>query len=126
MLKHIRAFVCASTLGLFLFSNQAFGQQARLHIEDDGKVRKEHQEHHAKVGHKITWARRSGSSKPWYVKFDESPCAEGSEFGSDRGKTCTINVTCKAAGDEGCKAYSYKSATGSDQALNDPTVVVDP
>jgi hypothetical protein len=110
-----------------LLSTQAFAQQLhKLHIDDTGKVLKQHQEHHVKAGHKVTWLRHTGGAKPWYVKFDESPCAEGKEFGSDRGKTCTINVACQAQGDPGCKSYSYSSATGATAAMQDPHVVVDP
>jgi hypothetical protein len=110
-----------------LWSTQAFAQQLhKLHIDDTGKVLKQHQEHHVKAGHKVTWLRHTGGAKPWYVKFDESPCAEGKEFGSDRGKTCTINVACQAKGDPGCKSYSYSSATGATAAMQDPHVVVDP
>ena len=64
--------------------------------------------------------------RPWYVKFDDSPCAEGKEFGSDRAKTCTIKVACHAKGDAGCNSYSYNSATGATASMQDPHVVVDP
>lgn len=112
---------------VLLFSPAAFAQQLHtLHIDDTGQVIKKHQVHHVKVGHKVTWVRHSGAGKPWYVKFDESPCGEGAEFGSDRGKTCTVNVACHAKGDAGCKAYSYRSATGATASMQDPTVVVDP
>jgi hypothetical protein len=110
-----------------LWSTQASAQQLhKLHIDDTGKVLQQHQEHHVKAGHKVTWLRHTGGAKPWYVKFDDSPCAEGKEFGSDRGKTCTINVACQATGDLGCKSYSYSSATGATAAMQDPHVVVDP
>ena len=112
---------------LLLFSTQAFAQQRHeLHIDDTGRVIKKHQTHHVKVGHLVTWVRHSGAGKPWYVKFADSPCAEGKEFGSDRTGTCTINVACHAKGDPGCKAYSYKSATGANASMMDPTVIVDP
>jgi len=118
---------CAVGLGGLLIAFQAYGQERHeLHIDDQGKVIKKHQEHHAKSGHTITWVRHSGASKPWYVKFDESPCAEGNEFGSDRVKTCTVNVSCRAKGDKGCKAYAYKSATGPAAAGDDPHVIIDP
>src|SRR5579864_5652048 len=124
----MRVYFSRMALGtVLLWSSQAFAQQLHeLHIDDTGKVIKKHQVRHVKVGHKVTWLRHTGASKPWYVKFDDSPCAEGGEFGSDRGKTCTIKVACQAKGDAGCKAYSYNSATGATASLNDPTVVVDP
>jgi hypothetical protein len=112
---------------LLLCSTQAFAQQLhKLHIDDTGTVLKQHQEHHVKVGHKVTWVRHTGAAKPWYAKFDDSPCAEGSEFGSDRAKTCTIKVACHAKGDAGCRAYSYNSATGATASMQDPHIVVDP
>jgi len=112
---------------LLLWSPQLFAQQLhKLQIDDTGKVIKQHQVHHVKAGHKVTWLRKSGAAKSWYVKFDDSPCGEGKEFGSDRAKTCTINVACHAKGDAGCRAYSYNSATGASASLSDPTVVVDP
>ncbi|HLK18166.1 MAG TPA: hypothetical protein VKT81_04385 [Bryobacteraceae bacterium] len=112
---------------LLLCSAQAFAQQMHtVHIDDTGAVLKKHQEIHVKVGHKVTWVRHTGAAKAWYAKFEDSPCAEGKEFGSDRGKTCTIKVACHAQGDEGCRAYSYNSATGATASKQDPHVVVDP
>jgi hypothetical protein len=112
---------------LLLWSTQAFGQQVhQVHIDDTGKVLKKHQTIHVKEGHKVTWVRHTGAAKPWYAKFDDSPCAEGKEFGSDRAKSCTIKVACHAKGDAGCRAYSYNSSTGATASLQDPTVVVDP
>jgi hypothetical protein len=112
---------------LLLWSTPAFSQQVhKLHIDDTGKVLKQHQEVHVKVGHKVTWVRHTGAAKPWYAKFDDSPCAEGKEFGSDRARTCTIKVDCHAKGDAGCRAYSYNSATGATASMQDPHVVVDP
>jgi hypothetical protein len=81
---------------------------------------------HTKTGKKVAWVRHSGSSKPWFVKFSgDSPCKEGTEFGSSGKKTCTINV-CKAAGEAGCKSYTYSSATGPNDPLHDPEIIVDP
>jgi hypothetical protein len=122
--------LCISGLGLsallLLGASLAYGQQHQVRVGDDGQVLPRHQHMHAKAGHKINWARASGASKTWYVKFDDSPCAEGNEFGSDRAKTCTINVACKAAGDPGCKAYAYQSATGPNATANDPDIIIDP
>jgi len=112
---------------LLLCSTQAFAQQLhKLHIDDTGKVLKQHSEIHVKEGHKVTWVRHTGAAKPWYAKFDDSPCAEGKEFGSDRTKTCTIKAACHAKGDAGCHAYSYNSSTGATASRQDPHVVVDP
>ena len=124
----MKLYLSRLALGVtLLWSPLAFAQQMHtLHIDDQGKVLKKHQEHHVKSGNKVTWMRHSGAAKAWFVKFDESPCAEGSEFGSDRAKTCTINVVCEKNGDPGCKSYAYKSATGAAAAMNDPHVVVDP
>jgi hypothetical protein len=99
----------------------------QLNIDDTGQVVPAHQHHHNKVGHKVTWARVSGSSKPWFVKFTAgSPCAEGNTLGSSSAKTCTIRVKCNAAGDPGCKSYPYKSATGPNDPPHDPEIIVDP
>jgi hypothetical protein len=118
---------CFALSTLLLCSTQGFAQQLhKLHIDDTGTVLKQHQEHHVKVGHKVTWVRHTGAAKPWYAKFDDSPCAEGSEFGSDRTKTCTIKVACHAKGDAGCRTYSYNSATGATASMQDPHIVVDP
>jgi hypothetical protein len=118
---------CFSVIALLVFAPQVFAQQLhKLQIDDTGAVIKKHQEHHVKAGHKVTWLRVSDAKKSWYVKFDESPCAEGKEFGSDRAKTCTVKVACHAKGDAGCRAYSYSSATGATTSMSDPHVVVDP
>jgi plastocyanin len=124
MKLHLYSF----TLGALLLSPpQIFAQQLhKLQIDDTGTVVKQHQEHHVKVGHRVTWLRKSSAKNSWYVKFDDSPCAEGKEFGSDRSKTCTIKVACHAQGDAGCRAYSYNSATGATASMSDPHVVVDP
>ena len=112
---------------LLLFgSSVAYSQSATLHLDDSGKIVAAEQHHHAKVGHKITWVRQSASNRPWFVKFDRSPCAEGSVFGSDRTKTCTVKVTCTVANSSGCGSYKYSSATGPNAPLNDPDIIVDP
>lgn len=112
---------------LLLCSTQAFGQPVhQVHIDDTGKVLKKHQTIHVKEGHQVTWVRHTGAAKPWYAKFDDSPCAEGKEFGSDRAKSCTIKVACHAKGDAGCRAYPYNTSTGATASMQDPTVVVDP
>jgi hypothetical protein len=112
---------------LLLGSSLAYSQNAKLHVDDDGKMIPEHEHHHTKAGRKVTWVRHSGSSKPWFVKFDgDSPCAEGTELGSDRKKTCTVKVACKAPGDAGCKSYTYQSSTGPTAAQHDPEIIVDP
>jgi hypothetical protein len=124
----MKAYISGLGLGalLLLGSNLAYGQKHQVNVGDDGQVVTQHQHMHAKAGHTINWRRATGGSKPWFVKFADSPCAEGSEFGSDRAKTCTIKVACKAAGDAGCKAYAYQSATGPNATLNDPDIIVDP
>lgn len=122
-----RCFYRLSLSAVLLCACQAFSQQQhQLHIDDTGQVIKKHQTRHVKNGQKVTWLRHTGAAKPWYVKFDESPCAEGKEFGSDRSKTCTIQVACRAKGDAGCKSYAYNSATGATASMQDPHVVVDP
>jgi hypothetical protein len=109
-----------------LGASVAYSQQTQLHVNDDGTMRPEHQTHHTKAGRKVAWRRHSGSAKPWFVKFTgDSPCAEGAQFGSAGAKTCTINV-CKAAGDAGCKSYKYSSATGPNDPMHDPEIIVDP
>ena len=118
--------ILAGAALLFFGAGIAYGQNATLRIDDSGKVIATDFHHHAKVGHKITWARQSGGAKPWFVRFADSPCAEGSEFGSDRGKTCTVQVTCSAGNGSGCKPYKYSSATGPNAPMNDPDIIVDP
>jgi hypothetical protein len=114
-------------VGLMLLGSGAgFSQQTALHVDDDGKMIPAHEHHRTKAKRKVTWVRHSDSSKPWFVKFTgDSPCAQGKEFGNDRAKTCTISV-CKAKNDPGCKAYPYQSATGPDQPMHDPDIIVDP
>lgn len=111
---------------LLLGASVAYGQQHRVDVDDNGKVVTAHEHMHAKAGHTIVWGRKTGASKTWFVKFAESPCAEGNEFGSDGAKVCHINVVCKVKGDAGCKAYPYQSATGRAAQMNDPDVIVDP
>ena len=112
---------------MLLGSSLGYSQQTNLHVDDEGKMIPGHEQHHTKAGRKVSWVRHSGSSKPWHVKFTaDSPCKEGQEFGSDRAKTCTINVACKAAGDPGCKSYQYESSTGPGSAPHDPEIIVDP
>jgi hypothetical protein len=112
---------------MLLGSSLAYSQQTKLHVDDDGKMIASHEKHHTKAGRKVTWVRHSSAKKPWFIHFTgESPCKEGQEFGSDRAKTCTINVACKAAGDSGCKSYPYQSATGPKDPLHDPEIIVDP
>jgi len=99
----------------------------QLQIDDTGKVVPEHQQHHAKKGDKITWTRRSGAKKTWYVKFTgDSPCAEGKIFASGRRVSCTVNAACSSTGDAGCKSYHYQSATARRAQMNDPEIVIDP
>jgi hypothetical protein len=98
-----------------------------LLIDDTGKVVTEHQQHRAKKGDKISWARQSDSTKPWYVKFTgASPCAEGKQFGSGRSGVCTVKAVCNKAGDAGCKSYHYQSATARGAQLNDPEIIIEP
>jgi hypothetical protein len=120
-----------SSLGLaallLLGSSVAYSQTPKLHVDDDGKMIPGHESHHTKAGRKVAWVRHSGSSKPWFVKFtSDSPCKEGTTFGSAGAKTCTINAACKASGDAGCKSYKYSSATGPNGPMNDPEIIVDP
>ena len=120
-----------SSLGLaallLLGSSLAYSQTTTLHVDDTGKMIPGHASHRTKTGRKVAWVRHSGSSKPWFVKFAaDSPCAEGTEFGSAGAKTCTINAACKAAGDAGCKSYKYSSATGPTAPMHDPEIIVDP
>lgn len=102
-----------------------YAANATLRIDDKGSVIAPDQHRHAKVKDTITWVRQSGAAKSWFVNFPKSPCAEGAQFGSDRGKTCTINVTCPAKGDPAC-TFPYQSSTGPTAAQNDPDIIVDP
>jgi hypothetical protein len=96
------------------------------HLDDTGKMISAEQHVHAKPGHVVTWARKTGAAKSWYVKFtDKSPCSNGSEFGSDRAKVCNIVAVCKIANDASC-IFPYQSATAPGAAMNDPDVIVDP
>lgn len=109
----MRAHICWCIVTvLLLFSGALYGQQVQLQIDDKGEVVRANQQHNAKNGHKITWQRQTGAAKSWYVTFAESPCAEGSEFGSGvKRTTCTISVACNATDITGCKACKYSSAT---------------
>ena len=110
---------------LVLASTAVCGQQAQLQIDDTGQVIANHQQHRAKNGDKITWQRKKGASKSWYVRFAESPCGEGSEFRSDgQAKTCTISVACNETDQSGCKSYNYSSATSPNSDLHDPVIIV--
>jgi len=112
---------------LLIATSQMYAQSAQLHIDDAGKVLAQHEHHHTKAGRTVSWVRHSGGNKPWSVTFSgDSPCKEGSTFGSNGPKTCTINVVCKAKGDPGCKTYAYNSSTGPGAAQNDPDIIVDP
>ena len=125
-----KAYLGAIILGLSLIvmSPPAVAQNPhQLKIDDGGKVIPEHQQHHAKKGDKISWTRQSGANKSWYVKFTgDSPCAEGKQFGSGRGGSCTVKAVCNKAGDPGCKSYHYQSATARRAQLNDPEIIIDP
>lgn len=103
-----------------LLSGLTWAQEATLKIDDKGVVISADQTHHTKRGRKITWARQSGGGKSWYVEFAESPCVEGSKFGTGLGKVCTISP------DAAFKSYKYSSALSSSGPLHDPDVVVDP
>ncbi len=125
-----KAFFAAVTFGVWLFavSVPALAQDPhQLHIDDTGKVLPQHQQHHARKGDKISWTRDSGANKSWYVKFTgDSPCAEGKQFVSGRGRSCTVNAVCNKAGDPGCKSYHYQSGTARRAKLNDPEIIIDP
>jgi hypothetical protein len=95
-------------------------------VGDDGAVVPEHQTVHRKKGDTVDWGRRTAGQRTWYVKFDESPCAEGAEFGHDRGTSCTISVACNKAGDAACKSYRYRSALSAREQMHDPIIIVDP
>jgi hypothetical protein len=123
-----KSYFSAFTLGAWFIavSTPALAQN-RLLIDDTGKVVPEHQQHHAKKGDKISWARQSGAKKSWYIKFPgDSPCAEGKEFRSARHATCTVSAACGKPGDPACKSYHYQSATARQATLNDPEIVLDP
>lgn len=116
----------ASGAAVLLWLAQASAQAPQLQIDDSGQVIAQHQHHHTKNGRTVTWVRSTGAAKSWSVNFSQSPCKEGSRFGSNGTRTCTINVACHAAGDAGCKTYSYTSATSPTAAQNDPDIIVDP
>ncbi|MGP0071123.1 MAG: hypothetical protein ACLPWF_04220 [Bryobacteraceae bacterium] len=120
--------ILAFALWMFAICNPALAQDPnQLHIDDSGKVLPEHQQHHAKSGDKISWTRDTGANKSWYVKFTgASPCAEGKQFGTGRGGSCTVKAVCNKAGDAGCRSYHYQSATARKAPLNDPEIIIDP
>jgi len=95
-------------------------------VGDDGSVIAAHQVVHRKNGETVRWGRQTAGQTTWYVKFAQSPCREGPEFGHDRSTTCTISVACNSAGDAACKSYKYSSATASNATMHDPEIVVDP
>jgi hypothetical protein len=125
-----QAYFVALTLGVWLSasSTPALAQDPhQLHIDDGGKVVPEHEQHHAKKGDKISWIRRTGPAKTWYVRFTgDSPCAEGKQFGTGRSGVCTVKAACNKAGDRGCKSYHYQSATARRAQLNDPEIIIEP
>jgi hypothetical protein len=116
------AFVLAAACALVAQAPR----QSPVLMADDGSIIAAHRTIHRKKGETVSWGRQTAGRRTWYVKFTESPCQEGSEFGHDRNTTCTISVACDKAGDAACKAYKYSSATSVDGAKHDPTVVVDP
>ena len=128
VLTKVNFSVLAVALWTFAMCAPAVAQDPhQLHIDDSGKVLPEHQQHHAKKGDKISWARHSGADKSWYVKFTgASPCAEGKQFGTGRSGSCTVKAVCNKAGDPGCKSYHYQSATARKAPLNDPEIIIDP
>jgi len=95
-------------------------------MADDGSIITAHRTIHRKNGQTVNWGRQTSGQRTWYVKFAQSPCGEGTEFGHDRTTTCTISVACAKAGDAGCKSYKYSSATASNATMHDPDIVVDP
>jgi len=95
-------------------------------MADDGSIIPAHRTTHRKNGDTVRWGRQTAGQRTWYVKFAQSPCREGAEFGHDRSITCTISVACNAAGDAACKSYKYSSATASNATMHDPDIVVDP
>ncbi len=95
-------------------------------MADDGSIIAAQRTIHRKNGQTVRWARQRSGQTSWYVKFTESPCAEGAEFGSENGRAaCTIKVNCNKAGDPGCKSYKYSSALSSGSTMHDPDVIVD-
>jgi hypothetical protein len=102
-----------------LLAGLAISQQASLDIEDDGAVSSAHRRHRTKRGRKVVWTRKTGAGKSWYVQFAESPCVEGSTFGSDRTRICTI------APNAAFKSYKYSSAVSPSGPLHDPEIIVE-
>jgi hypothetical protein len=97
-----------------------------LLMADDGSIIAAHRTVHRKNGDAVRWGRQTSGQRTWYVKFAQSPCREGAEFGHDRSTVCTISVACNSAGDAACKSYKYSSATASNSTMHDPDIVVDP
>jgi hypothetical protein len=94
-------------------------------VADDGSVIPAHRSVHRKNGEAVTWGRQTAGQSSWYVRFAESPCREGAEFGSGRAARCTISVACQNAGDAACKSYPYSSSLSPTGPLHDPDIVVD-
>jgi hypothetical protein len=118
----IRLRIGASAL---LLAGLASSQNARVpvQIDDTGTVIPAHQQRHVKNGQSVVFARTNASGS-WFVRFVDSPCANGlKEFGSAKGNTCVITVC--ASKDSSCKSYHYSSALGPNQPPHDPDVIVD-
>jgi hypothetical protein len=108
-------------------TNQQVAVQIAVQIDDTGVVIQAHQKRHVRNGQELRWGR-AATGAAWFVRFAESPCANGvKEFGSGAGdpKTCVIAVQCAKAGDAGCKTYHYVSSIGRNQQSHDPDVLVD-
>src|SRR5271157_758877 len=74
-------------------------------MADDGSIIPAHRTSHRKSGETVNWGRQTSGQTTWYVRFAQSPCREGAEFGHDRATTCTISVACAKTGDAACKSY---------------------
>ena len=124
-MKKRLTFIGAALLLGGLASSQ--NTQVPVQVDDNGVVIPAHQQRHAKNGQTVAWSRTTAGGS-WFVRFVESPCANGvKEFGSAAGqpRTCVISVQCAEPGDRGCKSYHYASALGPDQPPHDPDVIVD-
>lgn len=102
-----------------LLAGLAISQQASLNVEDDGRVSSADMKHRTKRGRKVAWARKTGASKSWHVQFTESPCVEGSRFGSGGTRICTI------APNAAFKSYKYSSALSPSGPMHDPEIIVE-